>query len=104
VPQFDVHQNANPSSNDDIPFLLDVQSDLLDGLTTRVVIPLVRASAFGKPARRLNPVFDVLGQPVVLSTAELAGVHTRHLGPKVESLASERSTIVAALDVLISGI
>ena len=37
--RFDVY--ANPGAHATItPFLLDVQSDLLDGLDTRMVIPL----------------------------------------------------------------
>ena len=34
--QFDVHRNPNAASAKAIPFLLDVQADLLSGLVTRV--------------------------------------------------------------------
>ena len=52
--QFDVYLNANPETSSEIPFLLDVQTDLLDNLATRVVAPFYLASAFGKPASHLN--------------------------------------------------
>ncbi|CAA6816935.1 MAG: Unknown protein [uncultured Thiotrichaceae bacterium] len=38
--QFDVYRNNNPASQEHIPYLLDVQSDLLDVLNTRVIVPL----------------------------------------------------------------
>ena len=42
--QFTVYRNKNPRSRATFPYLLDVQSDLLDGLQTRVVIPLTKAA------------------------------------------------------------
>lgn len=43
MPQFDVYRNRNPRSRRSIPYLLDVQSDLLTALSTRVVVPLIKA-------------------------------------------------------------
>ena len=40
MPQFTVHRNPNPGSKAAYPLLLDVQSDLLADLGTRVVVPL----------------------------------------------------------------
>ena len=45
--QFDVHRNLNSASANAMPFLLDVQSDLLNGLATRVVVPLAKPEAVG---------------------------------------------------------
>ena len=45
--QFDVHRNPNAASAKAIPFLLDVQADLLSGLATRVAVPLARPDAVG---------------------------------------------------------
>jgi len=101
--QFDVHRNLGGRSAT-VPFLVDVQANLLDGLATRVVVPLVDAKHFGRPARGLNPTFAVDGREVVMSTAELAGVSRRTLGPVVDSLAEQRATIIGALDLLITGL
>jgi toxin CcdB len=38
MPQFAVYRNRNPASRTRFPLLLDIQSDLLEPLTTRVVI------------------------------------------------------------------
>ncbi len=39
--QFDVFENPNEETKQAIPFLLDVQAELLDVLSTRVVVPLI---------------------------------------------------------------
>jgi len=102
--QFDVYENPNPSSRKTIPFLLDVQTDLLDSLATRVVVPLATVAAIPKPGRHLNPVFSIGESKLVMSTAEIAGVSVKSLGKKVCSLKEQRNGIVAALDFLITGI
>ena len=33
--QFDVYRNPNPKTSSEIPYLLDIQTDLLDNLATR---------------------------------------------------------------------
>jgi toxin CcdB len=101
--QFDVYDNPNPATAKTVPFLLEVQSDLLEELSTRVVVPLVSAEAMGQPARHLNPLFEINDRPVVMSIAELAGISRRHLGAKVTSLAGLRQEIMAALDFLFTG-
>ncbi len=50
--QFTVYENTNEYSKDTIPNLVDVQSELLDGLSTRVVVPMCPSSAIGKPNRQ----------------------------------------------------
>jgi toxin CcdB len=101
--QLDVYENPNPATQEEIPYLLDVQTSLLEGLVSRVVVPLVKASAMGKAAQRLNPRFTVGQTEVIMSTAEVAGIPTRLLGQKVDSLADRRGEIIAALDFLFSG-
>lgn len=102
--QFDVYLNPNPDTRDSIPFLLDVQADLLDMLATRVVVPLVVAEEMTLAAKHLNPQFKIKGVAVVMSTAELAGIPSRVLGDKVTSIKNKRDEIIAALDLLFTGI
>ena len=101
--QFDVYENQNPGTKESIPFLLDLQADLLDNLTTRVVVPLITVAAMGKAAKHLNPQFKIKQTTVIMSTAELAGVNQHVLGDKVCSLKEHRSEIIAALDFLFTG-
>ena len=81
--QFDVYENPNPASQRTIPYLLDVQTDLLDNLATRVVAPLVNSAAMPMPGRHLNPAFSIEESKVIMSTAEIAGVSVKILGKKV---------------------
>lgn len=101
--QFDVYENQNPETEASIPYLLDLQTGLLDNLTTRVVVPLFTVTAMGKAATYLNPQFKINGTTVIMSTAELAGVNLRVLGDKVCSLKDHRTEIIAALDFLFTG-
>lgn len=101
--QFDVHENKNPETNQIIPYLLDIQSDLLASLTTRVVIPLINIAAMGKVITHLNPEFDIGQSTVFMSTSELAGVPVKYLGKRVASLKDRRDEIIAALDFLFTG-
>ena len=102
--QFDVYLNPNPATRKAIPYLLDVQADLLNTLATRVIVPLVLAEEMGPAAQTLNLKFKIKNTAVIMSTAELAGVPVRSLGDKATSLKGKRDEIIAALDLLFTGI
>ena len=102
--QFDVHHNPNSASAKNIPFLLNVQSDLLNELTTRVVVPLARPAAIGKPAHFLSPVLDIEGEKFVMLTPEMAGIPVKRLGQVVTAVADRRADIIRALDVVFTGV
>ncbi len=103
--QFAVHRNTNPQTSAAYPYLLDVQSDSVSRLPTRIVVPLSRAAQlpYGR-ITRLMPRVDVLGEACVLVTQELAGVSSAALGPVVGDLSGYRTEIVAALDLLLTGV
>jgi len=102
--QFDVYPNPNTETNHNIPYLLDVQADLLDVLATRVVIPLHTMASMPKPARHLNPKLEINGETYVLSTTELAGVPSSMLGKPIANITNQRQDIITALDFVITGI
>ena len=103
--QFDVYRNPNAAMRARIPYLLDVQCGLLDTLATRIVVPLCKPEVLsGKPAERLNPEFMVEGRKLLMLTPELAGVARKALGERVANLAAERAAIIAALDLVLTGI
>ncbi|MEK6541466.1 MAG: CcdB family protein [Pseudomonadota bacterium] len=83
-------------------YLLDCQPDFLSDLESRVVVPLMPAT--GLPATtRLNPMFTINGEKHVMTTQLIFAIPTERLGKTVASLAREQLTIIAALDMLISG-
>ena len=99
--RFDVFRNA--ARTRDVPYLLDVQADLLGHLRTRVVVPLPPLAAFGTPLRRLNPVFEIEGGPHVMATSELVTVDRGMLGALVGSLGEHHFAIVNAVDFVLQG-
>lgn len=84
--------------------VIDCQADLLAGLNTRVVVPLLAPEEAPKPARHLNPVFDVDGGPRVMVTQMLSAVEMRELGERVGSLDGQAHVILNALDFLLTGV
>jgi toxin CcdB len=73
--QFAVYRNPNPDTVADYPLLLNVQSDLIAELGTRVVVPLCPAAAMkGKLLDTLTPVFEVEGKQYAMLTPQLAGI------------------------------
>jgi toxin CcdB len=102
--RFDVYRNSGPFAST-TPYLLDIQSQLLDGLDTRVVIPLRRLDKFPAVnlAKDLTPIFDIEGVTCILETPKLAAVPTRLLKSLVTSLSGQHSEISNALDRLFHG-
>jgi toxin CcdB len=86
-----------------VGFVVDVQSDLLTHLATRVVVPLLPENAVRAAATRLNPVFEIGGQNHVLIVQSIATVPRRELRGVVTSLKDQRDTILAAIDFLLMG-
>ena len=70
--RFDVYRNTGPLATS-TPYLLNVQCSLLDGLDTRIVIPLRRVDKFPNVnlAKDLTPVFDIEGVSCILETPKL---------------------------------
>ncbi len=100
--QFAVYRNKNPRTKLEFPLLVDVQSDLLESLHTRVVVPLTKAA--GKTSvSHLMPQLTFDGDLYVLMTPQLAGIARSQLGAQAGSLAEHRQTIMAAIDFLLTG-
>ncbi|OOO02367.1 MAG: Toxin CcdB [Chromatiales bacterium USCg_Taylor] len=105
MPRFTLYKNKSPDTKARIPYLIDVQSNLLGDLETRVVIPVCSSGALkGKVLITLTPTFELEGGTYVMLTPQLAGISKKELGQEVASLSAYRATIIAALDFLITGI
>ncbi|MGH8492465.1 MAG: CcdB family protein [Moraxellaceae bacterium] len=105
MPQFTAYKNSNAATKARFPFLLNVQSNLLDELETRVVIPLMPLTALkGKALTRLMPIVKIADADYVLLTPQLAGIARKELGATAADLSDQRDTIMAAMDFLLTGI
>jgi toxin CcdB len=104
MPQFTAYQNQNVQTQKLFPLLLDVQTDLLDELQTRVVVPLASADkSAAKQISRLTPLLDIDGEDYLMLTPQFAGINKNEFGKAVADLSSSRTQIVAALDFLVTG-
>jgi toxin CcdB len=102
--RFSVYENADdPTKN--TPFLLDVQTDLLGGLNTRVVIPLRNGDPYkhSKSTQDLMPFFIIKGKKLVLDTPRMAAVPTKHLKSEVGNLKDQQHLVIMAIDRLFHG-
>jgi len=102
--RFDVYENPGKRAGT-TPYLLDVQSNLLDELDTRMVVPLRHLEHFKNIdlPRLLTPVFRVEGQEFLLETPKMGAVPRRLLKSRVTSLEEKRVQIMGALDFLFQG-
>ena len=102
--QFAVHRNSNPDTKAKVPYLLDVQSNLIGELETRVVVPLYPAKSMkGRTVRNLMPSIDIEGKAFVMGTPEMAGIPKCALGPVVADATHLRGEILSAIDFLLLG-
>ena len=102
--RFDVY--ANPGSQARAaPYLFDVQGDLLNGLDSRMVIPLRSLEHFPKVklSTQLTPIFTIEGEEYLLETPKMSAVPLRVLKSPVTSLAQAQDQITAAMNFLFQG-
>jgi toxin CcdB len=99
--RFDVYRHSGPHASK-TPFLVDIQSNHLAGLATRVVIPLRLRDSFASVAlpADLTPIFTIVGLVCFLDTPKLAAIPLRELGSPLTSLEHQQSELFRALDRL----
>ena len=102
--QFDVYANPQPASRQFVPYVVVVQSDLINQLATRLVMPLSRVGV-GQAKLPLNlcPSVEIDGELLTLLAPMAAPVAARLLRKPVGSLRLRASEVSAALDAVISG-
>ncbi len=87
------------------PDVVDVQSDLLSRLATRMVVPLaVTTLAAHERPRRLCPVITVNGKSLMLVPFEAAPLDKRLLRSAVASVRERSHEIIDAMDAVLSGV
>jgi len=97
--QFDYFKNSGGEG-----FLVDIQADLLDYLTTRVVVPLLPAAQVPPSLGHLHPRFEIGGVSFVLATQLLTAIPANELRDRSGNLARHRDDIVRAIDTLLIGV
>jgi len=96
--RYDFHRSEGSDG-----YLLDVQSDLLERLDTKVVVPLLPPDMAPVPGRRLNPIFRIGGKDHVMVTQFISALTASELRAAEGNLARHHDDIVAALGMLFQG-
>lgn len=84
--------------------VLDCQSDWVDFLETRFVIPLLDPDSVPNALKGLHPAFNVEGRELLMATHLGGAVQRNELIEPLHSLERHRYTIIKALDFLITGV
>lgn len=102
--QLDIHINSDTRTKARTPLLLNVQADLLSELATRMVVPL-RPGGPQEPwvISRLHPVITVGEDRYVAVVSEMAGIPATILGEIIANARDQRTEILSAIDLLITG-
>ena len=102
--QYDVFANPSRSSNAGIPYVVVVQSDLLDALPTRLTMPLATFDAATRVPTALCPVITVKGKRLHALAHYAAPLPVKVLRRPVGNVTAQASALVSALDAVLSGI
>ena len=103
--QFDVYENPSHATRKAYPFIVDIQSDILSDIATRIVVPLGRKSDFkNEVLKKLTPTIEYDEEQLLLLVPQLASIPEKALKKPIGSLSHMREEIVAALDFAITGI
>jgi toxin CcdB len=97
---FDVHRARTAAT---YPLAVDLQADIHARLVRHLVAPMIARSRYMQPLTRLTPTVTVRDVEYVVLVPLLASVPTSSLGEIVGSLASHRDTLIAAIDLLVTG-
>ncbi len=97
--QFDLYRNSRENASV-FPYLLDVTHEINSISKLRVVIPLCNDS---HTIAHLNPIFEIDGEELYMSTMDIAGIPATMLGEAIDNLEDKRTEIVDALDFLVNG-
>ncbi|MGE8450947.1 CcdB family protein [Delftia acidovorans] len=102
--QYDVFVNPSASVAEGIPYVVVIQSDQLDALSTRMSVPLAAPSFAGRVPTALCPVIMVKGERLHALAHFAAPLPAKALRRPVDNVAAQASALVSALDAVLSGI
>jgi toxin CcdB len=102
--QYDVFPNPSSSAAAGIPYVVVIQSDLLDALATRLTVPLAVLDAGTKVPTALCPLIIVKGLRLHALAHYAAPLPAKVLKRPVDNVAAQASALVSAMDAVLSGI
>ena len=101
--RFDVYANPIAADRADFPFILEIQSNLLDRFAERVCVPLAKPGAFPGMTQRFNPAIAVAGKTFFLHPLGIAVFLVQELRRPATNAQANALEIDTALDMLLRG-
>lgn len=102
--QYDVFPNPSASAANGIPYVVVIQSDLLDALPTRLTLPLATLNFAGRVPLALCPAVTVKGERFNALAHYAAPLPAKLLKQPVANLATHASALLSAMDAVFSGL
>ena len=84
-------------------YLLDVQSDLIDIPSTRMMVPMISVVDAPQGSGRLFPRIEIEGKQYVMASHLMGAVPKSALAPPVGNALDQAEAITLALDMLFFG-
>ncbi|WP_179380943.1 CcdB family protein [Jannaschia marina] len=97
--QWHIHRNLVSGG-----LILVIQSDLLDEIGSRLVVPVYKRSIAPNAAKLLSPVVMRGDEVFVAFPLHAAAIRTSEIGPFVASAEDARDDVTRALDLILSGV
>lgn len=102
--QYDLYENTDEDTKEGYPYFVDIQTELLKDLVSRVVIPLVPVKDAKSYPSNLCPIVTINNNNFSLLTHQITTIPTSLLTYKEGSLLLNRDDINSGLDFLLMGI
>ena len=102
--QYDVFTNPSRSAAEGIPYVVVIQSDLLDALPTRVATPLAELDTDNPVPNILCPVIVINGTRLHALAHYAALLPAKALRRPVGNVAAQASALVSAMNAVLSGV
>lgn len=102
--QYDVYVNPSNSAAAGIPYVVVIQSHLLDALATRLTVPLSVPDVSIKAPTALCPIITVKGKRLHALVHYAAPLPAKLLRRPVDNVAEQSIALVSAIDTVLSGV
>lgn len=102
--QFDVYRNPSDKTREYQPYFMIIQHDYYDDLSTGLIVPLSYQNNLHGHYNSAAPLVNIEFERFFLNTAGITHVEKKRLNNKnyVCNLRSARSTVIAAIDALVT--
>jgi toxin CcdB len=103
IRQFDVCANPVALGREERPYLVAIQHNRLSDLSTRILVPLVVRKVLPEESR-LSPTVVIHGRSYFIDPTNIVTLPLRRLGQAVANLEADRDRIIAAIDLVFTGV